>query len=97
MSVYKDDSKVALLLSYYYTEEEKINFLKNRIHIFLRGNKGTLYSRWAIQDALGLIGFENISRVQRALDLLLKDEASNVKETLDKTQVVYPREKQHVW
>lgn len=95
MSIYKRDV-VAKMLPYYTTREQKVEFLKNRIWVFLRGEKGTFFSPYQICDQLGLKLSEQQFLVMDALDKLIKEPEKGVRVTADKTRYVYPREKQYV-
>lgn len=97
MSIYKEDSLVPRLVAAITTQQGKIFFLKGRILLFLKGNRGTFYSVDSICTALSMTNFEQRHLVWKAKELLITDKASGVKETMDRTRIIYPKEAQYVY
>ncbi len=95
MSVYKRDSLAAKLLSYYTTEEQKVEFLKNRIRVFLIGHKGKSFTAFQIVEAMSF-DYADSELVRKALLKLTEDHRSGVAKTFNGDKVVFPRESQRV-
>lgn len=84
------------LLKYYPTEAQKVNFLKNRIAVFLRGNRGRFFDKFDLEREFGIVwGSEASDLLNKALLDLSQDKRFKV--TSDHTKIVYPREYQNVW
>lgn len=95
---YTDSTIVPKLLSTITTEQARIMFLKNRIYIFLRSNRGQFYTEWEIRRSMGLVGrYDAFVDFSKALDLLIKDTQLGIKYAHSNMKYIFPREKQRVW
>lgn len=101
MSVYKRDSVVPKLMEHLWSEERKINFLKNRIYIYLRGNKDQAYSHGQICHAFDLSksgpNGDEYLLAYKAIDLLLQEKDKlHIKLTQDRNKLYYTTETENV-
>lgn len=90
VSIYKKDSHIAKLVEHITTEEGKVEFLKTRIYIFLRGWKGDAFSSKQIATHIGLT--DQLDLVQRAVAKLIYEKKHGIHLTQDNTRIYYNTE-----
>lgn len=83
------------MLIHFPSEEQRILFLRNRFLMFLKGEQGKAFSLEQLIRAFAL-EYKYYSEASKAVNELIDNRKFGIKQTHDRTKVIYPREGQYV-